>query len=155
MLLPFVAEPAPPRSLYAVNATPSSVTLLWADEGVVDYYQVLCKASSGSKELKVRLFGCAAPPVVSRSITPTLFSVLPSHLFQALEPQTAHSQTVTVTGLMPSSTYNCSITSFSYSSASKPAHISISTAGRGRCGPTPDSVASAPTAFFMCPQQKK
>lgn len=49
----FVAEPAPPRSLYAVNATPSSVTLLWAEEGVVDYYQVLCKASGGRKELKV------------------------------------------------------------------------------------------------------
>ncbi|CAB1346323.1 unnamed protein product, partial [Coregonus sp. 'balchen'] len=32
-------EPAPPRSLYAVNATHSSVTLLWSEEGVVDFYQ--------------------------------------------------------------------------------------------------------------------
>lgn len=51
--LPSVAEPAPPRSLYAVNATHSSVTLLWAEEGVVDYYQVLCRAGGGRKELKV------------------------------------------------------------------------------------------------------
>lgn len=48
-----VSEPAPPRSLYAVNATHSSVTLLWVEEGVVDYYQVLCKASGGRAELKV------------------------------------------------------------------------------------------------------
>lgn len=49
----FHAEPAPPRSLYAVNATHSSVTLLWSEEGVVDYYQVLCKPNKASKELKV------------------------------------------------------------------------------------------------------
>ncbi|XP_029017553.1 receptor-type tyrosine-protein phosphatase O isoform X2 [Betta splendens] len=87
-------EPAPPRSLYAVNATHSSVTLLWTEEGVVDYYQVLCKAS---KELK------------------------------APEPHTAHSHVFTVSGLMPLSTYNCTVTSFSYSTPSKPAHISITT----------------------------
>lgn len=52
--VPSVAEPAPPRSLYAVNATHSSVTLLWAEEGVADYYQVLCRASGGRKERKVR-----------------------------------------------------------------------------------------------------
>ena len=49
-----VAEPAAPRSVYAVNATHSAVTLLWSEEGVVDYYQVLCKANKPSKELKVR-----------------------------------------------------------------------------------------------------
>lgn len=48
------SEPAPPRSLYAVNATHSSVTLLWTEEGVVDYYQVLCKPNKARKELKVR-----------------------------------------------------------------------------------------------------
>lgn len=48
------AEPAPPRSLYAVNATHSSVTLLWTEDGVVDHYQVLCKPSRASKELKVK-----------------------------------------------------------------------------------------------------
>ncbi|XP_070710130.1 receptor-type tyrosine-protein phosphatase O [Pempheris klunzingeri] len=93
-------EPAPPRSLFAVNATHSSVTLLWTEEGVVDYYQVLCKPSKPSKELKAR------------------------------EPQTASSHVVTVSGLMPSSTYNCTVTSFSYSTPSKPAHIAITTVAK-------------------------
>ncbi|XP_074482061.1 receptor-type tyrosine-protein phosphatase O isoform X2 [Sebastes fasciatus] len=93
-------EPAAPRSLYAVNATHSAVTLLWAEEGVVDYYQVLCKANKPSKELKTR------------------------------EPQTASSHVVTVSGLLPSSTYNCTVISFSYSTPSKPAHITISTAAK-------------------------
>uniref|UniRef100_A0A7N6BEF2 Protein-tyrosine-phosphatase n=1 Tax=Anabas testudineus TaxID=64144 RepID=A0A7N6BEF2_ANATE len=84
-------EPAPPRSLYAVNATHSSVTLLWTEEGVVDFYQVLCKPS------------------------------------KAREPQTSNSHVVTVSGLMPLSTYNCSVTSFSYSTPSKPAHITVTT----------------------------
>ncbi|CAK6983499.1 receptor-type tyrosine-protein phosphatase O isoform X5, partial [Scomber scombrus] len=90
-------DPAPPRSLYAVNATHSSVTLLWSEEGVVDYYQILCKPSKPSKELKAR------------------------------EPQTSSSHVVTISGLAPSSSYNCTVTSFSYSTASKPAHISITT----------------------------
>uniref|UniRef100_A0A7N5ZY53 protein-tyrosine-phosphatase n=1 Tax=Anabas testudineus TaxID=64144 RepID=A0A7N5ZY53_ANATE len=90
-------EPAPPRSLYAVNATHSSVTLLWTEEGVVDFYQVLCKPSKASKERKAR------------------------------EPQTSNSHVVTVSGLMPLSTYNCSVTSFSYSTPSKPAHITVTT----------------------------
>lgn len=51
----FGAEPAPPRSLYAVNATHSSVTLLWTEEGVVDHYQVLCRPNKASKEFKVKL----------------------------------------------------------------------------------------------------
>lgn len=52
----FPAEPAPPRSLYAVNTTHSSVTLLWTEEGVVDYYQVLCRPSKASKDqLKVKV----------------------------------------------------------------------------------------------------
>uniref|UniRef100_A0A3Q1H3B0 protein-tyrosine-phosphatase n=1 Tax=Anabas testudineus TaxID=64144 RepID=A0A3Q1H3B0_ANATE len=93
-------EPAPPRSLYAVNATHSSVTLLWTEEGVVDFYQVLCKPSKASKERKVRL----------------------------LSPfTTSNSHVVTVSGLMPLSTYNCSVTSFSYSTPSKPAHITVTT----------------------------
>ncbi|XP_069543910.1 receptor-type tyrosine-protein phosphatase O isoform X1 [Brachyistius frenatus] len=94
-------EPAPPRSLYAVNATHSSVTLLWSEDGVVDYYQVLCRPSrTGSKELKSR------------------------------EPQTSSSHVVTVSGLTPSSSYNCSVTSFSYSTPSRPAHISVSTVAK-------------------------
>uniref|UniRef100_A0A3P8UVI2 protein-tyrosine-phosphatase n=1 Tax=Cynoglossus semilaevis TaxID=244447 RepID=A0A3P8UVI2_CYNSE len=83
-------DPAPPRSLFAVNTTYSSVTLLWSEEGVVDYYQVVCRS----------------------------------------KPQMVSSHIVTVSGLLPSSTYNCSVTSFSYSTPSKPAHISITTAAK-------------------------
>ncbi|XP_074554283.1 receptor-type tyrosine-protein phosphatase O isoform X1 [Halichoeres trimaculatus] len=93
-------EPAPPRSLFAVNATHSSVTLLWTEEGVVDYYQVLCRPNKPSKELKAR------------------------------EPQTSSSHVLTVSGLIPSSTYNCTVTSFSYSTPSKPAHITIRTVAK-------------------------
>jgi hypothetical protein len=67
----FVTEPAPPRSLYAVNATHSSVTLLWSGEGVVDFYQVLCKPTNTiNKDLKVRdalssvMVPCSLCPVV-------------------------------------------------------------------------------------------
>ncbi|XP_034434758.1 receptor-type tyrosine-protein phosphatase O isoform X1 [Hippoglossus hippoglossus] len=92
-------EPAPPTSLFAVNATHSSVTLLWSEEGVVDYYQVVCRARGG-RELKAR------------------------------EPQTVSSHLVTVSGLTPSSSYNCTIVSFSYSTPSKPAHITITTVAK-------------------------
>ncbi|XP_062238285.1 receptor-type tyrosine-protein phosphatase O isoform X1 [Platichthys flesus] len=92
-------EPAPPTSLFAVNASDSSVTLLWSEEGVVDFYQVVCRARGG-RELKAR------------------------------EPQTVTSHLATVSGLTPSSSYNCSIVSFSYSTPSRPAHITVSTAAK-------------------------
>lgn len=53
---------------------------------------------------------------------------------QAREPLTATSHVLTVSGLMPSSTYNCTVTSFSYSTPSTPAHIAISTVGGWRRG---------------------
>ncbi|XP_021179369.2 receptor-type tyrosine-protein phosphatase O isoform X2 [Fundulus heteroclitus] len=93
-------EPAPPRSLFAVNATHSSVTLLWTEEGVVDYCQVLCRPNTAGKELK------------------------------AAEPITSTSHVLTVSGLMPSSSYNCTVTSFSYSTPSRPARITIRTAAK-------------------------
>uniref|UniRef100_A0A6Q2X3W5 Protein-tyrosine-phosphatase n=1 Tax=Esox lucius TaxID=8010 RepID=A0A6Q2X3W5_ESOLU len=74
-------EPAPPRSLYAVNATHSSVTLLWTEDGVVDFYQVL----------------------------------------------TAQYHVVTISGLLPSSSYNCTVISYSYSTPSQPVYIHITT----------------------------
>uniref|UniRef100_G3N689 protein-tyrosine-phosphatase n=1 Tax=Gasterosteus aculeatus aculeatus TaxID=481459 RepID=G3N689_GASAC len=88
-------EPAAPRAVLAVNTTHSAVTLLWSEEGVVDYFQVLCRATGPGRRAK----------------TP--------------EPQTSTSHVITVSGLTPSSTYNCTITSFSYSTASKPAHVTI------------------------------
>ncbi|XP_077399781.1 receptor-type tyrosine-protein phosphatase O [Vanacampus margaritifer] len=93
-------EPAPPRSVYAINATYSSVTLLWSEDGVVDHYQVLCKPSPGGKEVKAR------------------------------EPQLSSSHVLTILGLMPSSSYNCSVVSVSYSTPSKPAHITITTTAK-------------------------
>ncbi|KAM4523845.1 receptor-type tyrosine-protein phosphatase O isoform 2-T2 [Fundulus diaphanus] len=93
-------EPAPPRSLFAINATHSSVTLLWTEEGVVDYCQVLCRPNRAGKELK------------------------------AAEPITSTSHVLTVSGLMPSSSYNCTVTSFSYSTPSRPARITVSTAAK-------------------------
>ncbi|XP_028981058.2 receptor-type tyrosine-protein phosphatase O isoform X1 [Esox lucius] len=94
-------EPAPPRSLYAVNATHSSVTLLWTEDGVVDFYQVLCKPIiSNNRDLK-------APEVL-----------------------TAQYHVVTISGLLPSSSYNCTVISYSYSTPSQPVYIHITTTAR-------------------------
>ncbi|XP_060758858.1 receptor-type tyrosine-protein phosphatase O isoform X2 [Neoarius graeffei] len=90
-------DPAPPKSLYAVNATHSAVTLLWTEEGVVDFYQVSCRQLGPITHLK------------------------------AAEPQTAHSHVLTVNNLQASSSYNCSVISYSYSTPSEPAYITIST----------------------------
>uniref|UniRef100_A0A3B1K4P1 Protein tyrosine phosphatase receptor type O n=1 Tax=Astyanax mexicanus TaxID=7994 RepID=A0A3B1K4P1_ASTMX len=93
-------DPAPPRSLYAVNATHSAVTLLWTEEGVVDFYQVSCKQLGPNKPLK------------------------------AGEPLTALTHVLTVGNLQPSTSYNCSVTSYSYSTPSEPTYITISTLAR-------------------------
>ncbi|KAJ8245341.1 hypothetical protein GJAV_G00269740 [Gymnothorax javanicus] len=90
-------DPAPPKSLYAVNTTHSSVTLLWVEEGVVDFYQVLCR------------------------------QVRPRRALKAKEPQAVHSHVVSIDNLQPSSTYNCSVTSYSYSTPSEPAYITVNT----------------------------
>ncbi|KAK5896357.1 hypothetical protein CgunFtcFv8_009967 [Champsocephalus gunnari] len=90
-------EPAAPRSLMAVNASHSSVSLLWTQDGVVDFYQILCREPAPDRETKSR------------------------------EPQTFSGHMVTVSGLKPASRYNCSITGFSYNTPSRPAHISIRT----------------------------
>uniref|UniRef100_A0A4W4FQJ7 Protein-tyrosine-phosphatase n=1 Tax=Electrophorus electricus TaxID=8005 RepID=A0A4W4FQJ7_ELEEL len=93
-------DPVPPKSLYTVNATPSAVTLLWTEEGVVDYYQVICKQLGPNKQLKVG------------------------------EPQMVHAHVLTVANLQPSTSYNCSITSYSYSTPSEPTYFTISTLAR-------------------------
>ncbi|XP_060745801.1 receptor-type tyrosine-protein phosphatase O isoform X3 [Tachysurus vachellii] len=90
-------DPAPPKSLYAINATHSAVTLLWTEEGVVDFYQVSCRQLKPITQLK------------------------------AAEPQTAHSHVLTVNNLQASTSYNCSVISYSYSTPSEPAYITIST----------------------------
>uniref|UniRef100_A0A672NIV8 protein-tyrosine-phosphatase n=1 Tax=Sinocyclocheilus grahami TaxID=75366 RepID=A0A672NIV8_SINGR len=92
-------EPAPPKSLYAVNATDAAVTLLWTEDGVVDFYQIVCRPLRVNRESKAR------------------------------EPLLTAARVVTVSGLQPSSSYNCSVISSSYSSASEPAFITVSTSG--------------------------
>ncbi|XP_028663927.1 receptor-type tyrosine-protein phosphatase O isoform X1 [Erpetoichthys calabaricus] len=89
-------EPAPPKSLFAVNKTQNSVTLLWVEEGIVDSYQVLCKSSYDSRDQKA-------------------------------EQLTVNSHVVTFSSLSPSTTYNCSVTSFSHDMSSEPAFIAVST----------------------------
>lgn len=45
------------------------------------------------------------------------------------EPLVTAAHVVTVSGLQPSTSYNCTVTSSSYSSASDPAFITVSTSG--------------------------
>ncbi|XP_067283475.1 receptor-type tyrosine-protein phosphatase O isoform X3 [Pseudorasbora parva] len=94
-------EPAPPKSLYAVNASDSAITLIWTEEGVVDFYQIACRPlGTGRDRTKVR------------------------------EPMVTGAHVVTVSALQPSTSYNCTVTSISYNSASEPAYITVSTAVR-------------------------
>uniref|UniRef100_A0A8C1R9J0 Protein tyrosine phosphatase receptor type O n=1 Tax=Cyprinus carpio TaxID=7962 RepID=A0A8C1R9J0_CYPCA len=94
-------EPAPPKSLYAVNATDTAVTLLWMEDGVVDFYQIVCRPLRVNGESK-----------------------------KVRKPLVTATRVVTVSGLQPSSSYNCTVVSSSYSSVSDPAVITISTTVR-------------------------
>ncbi|ETE59019.1 Receptor-type tyrosine-protein phosphatase O, partial [Ophiophagus hannah] len=90
-------DPAPPRSLFAVNKTQTSVTLLWVEEGVADFFEVFCQQIGSDHETKVQ------------------------------EPVTVSSHVVTVSSLLPATAYNCSVTSFSHNSPSIPTYIAVST----------------------------
>lgn len=48
-------EPAPPKSLFAVNKTQTSVTLLWVEEGVADFFEVYCQQAGSGQETKVQV----------------------------------------------------------------------------------------------------
>lgn len=48
----FFPDPAPPRSLFAVNKTQTSVTLLWVEEGVADFFEVFCQQASLEQDRK-------------------------------------------------------------------------------------------------------
>ncbi|KAM9029662.1 receptor-type tyrosine-protein phosphatase O isoform 1-T1 [Ara ararauna] len=90
-------EPAPPKSLFAVNKTQTSVTLLWVEEGVADFFEVCCQQAGSGQETKVQ------------------------------EPVTVSSHVVTVSSLTPATSYNCSVTTFSHNSPSIPTFIMVST----------------------------
>lgn len=49
------SEPAPPKSLFAVNKTQTSVTLLWVEEGVADFFEVFCQQVGSSQETKLQV----------------------------------------------------------------------------------------------------
>ncbi|NWY42832.1 PTPRO phosphatase, partial [Sylvia atricapilla] len=90
-------EPAPPKSLFAVNKTQTSVTLLWVEEGVADFFEVYCQQAGSGQETKVQ------------------------------EPVTVSSHVVTISSLTPATAYNCSVTTFSHNSPSIPTFIAVST----------------------------
>uniref|UniRef100_A0A8C2GPK8 Protein tyrosine phosphatase receptor type O n=1 Tax=Cyprinus carpio TaxID=7962 RepID=A0A8C2GPK8_CYPCA len=94
-------EPAPPKSLYALNATDTAVTLLWTEDGIVDFYQIVCRPLRVNRESK-----------------------------KVREPLLTATHVVTVSGLQPSTSYNCTVISSSYSSISDPAYITVSTTVR-------------------------
>ncbi|XP_030071123.1 receptor-type tyrosine-protein phosphatase O isoform X2 [Microcaecilia unicolor] len=88
-------DPVPPKSLFTVNKTQTSVTLLWLEEGVVDYFYVSCWLLDSRQE----------------------------------ESVTVSYHIVTVSGLQPDSSYNCSVSSISHQTRSAPAFITVSTLG--------------------------
>ncbi|XP_068515985.1 receptor-type tyrosine-protein phosphatase O isoform X2 [Anas acuta] len=90
-------EPAPPKSLFAVNKTQTSVTLLWVEEGVADFFEVYCQQAGSVQETKLQ------------------------------EPVTVSSHVVTISSLTPATSYNCSVTTFSHNSPSVPTFIAVST----------------------------
>ncbi|KAH0617104.1 hypothetical protein JD844_028760, partial [Phrynosoma platyrhinos] len=90
-------DPAPPRSLFAVNKTQTSVTLLWVEEGVADFFEVFCQQAGLSQDANIQ------------------------------EPVTVSSHVVTISSLLPATSYNCSVTSFSHDSPSVPTFIVVST----------------------------
>ncbi|XP_069484468.1 receptor-type tyrosine-protein phosphatase O isoform X2 [Ambystoma mexicanum] len=93
----FKLEPAPPKSLFAVNTTQNSVTLLWVEEGVSDFFEVSCWQIASNPEL------------------------------QEQEPVTVFSHVVTISSLQPATTYNCSVTSISHQAPSLPTFIVVNT----------------------------
>nr|XP_058138818.1 receptor-type tyrosine-protein phosphatase O isoform X3 [Dasypus novemcinctus] len=93
----FITEPAPPKSLFAVNKTQTSVTLLWVEEGIADFFEVFCQQVGSNQETRLQ------------------------------EPISVSSHVVTVSSLLPATAYNCSVTSFSHDSPSVPTFIAVST----------------------------
>ncbi|XP_063302674.1 receptor-type tyrosine-protein phosphatase O isoform X2 [Pelobates fuscus] len=90
-------DPVPPKSLFVVNKTQTSVTLLWVEDGVMDYFEVICWCTDSMQKADEN------------------------------EPVTVVSHVVTISGLQPGRPYNCSVTTISHHAPSSPTYISIST----------------------------
>lgn len=80
-----------------MNKTQTSVTLLWVEEGVADFFEVLCQKLGSGHDGKLQ------------------------------EPVAVSSHVVTISSLLPATAYNCSVTSFSHDSPSVPTFIAVST----------------------------
>ncbi|XP_075704938.1 receptor-type tyrosine-protein phosphatase O [Rhinoderma darwinii] len=90
-------DPAPPKSLYAVNKTQTTFTLLWVEEGFSDYSEVVC------------------------------WRLDPMQSEFEKDPVTVFSHVVTMGNLQPGTSYNCSITTVSHRTPSIPTYITVST----------------------------
>ncbi|XP_069819620.1 receptor-type tyrosine-protein phosphatase O isoform X3 [Dendropsophus ebraccatus] len=90
-------DPAPPKSLYAVNKTQTSFTLLWVEDGFSDHHEVIC------------------------------WRVDPEQSQYEKDPVTVFSHVVTIGNLHPGTSYNCSICSVSHHTPSVPTYILVST----------------------------
>ncbi|EHB13157.1 Receptor-type tyrosine-protein phosphatase O [Heterocephalus glaber] len=86
-----------PHLVKLVNKTQTSVTLLWVEEGVADFFEVFCQQIGSSQGSQLQ------------------------------EPVAVSSHVVTISSLLPATAYNCSVTSFSHDSPSAPAFIAVST----------------------------
>ncbi|XP_073506703.1 receptor-type tyrosine-protein phosphatase O isoform X2 [Phyllobates terribilis] len=90
-------DPAPPKSLFAVNKTQTSFTLLWVEDGFSDFYEVSC------------------------------WRLDPGHSEYEKDPVIVFSHVVTISSLRPGTSYNCSLCAVSHRSPSIPTYIVVST----------------------------
>ncbi|KAE8612935.1 hypothetical protein XENTR_v10007507 [Xenopus tropicalis] len=91
-------DPAPIRTLFAVNKTQTSVTLLWVEEGIADYFEVSCWQNRE-----------------------------PGAETNQKDPVAVFSHIVTISSLQPDTSYNCSVTSISHRTPSAPTFLTVST----------------------------
>ncbi|KAL0612389.1 Receptor-type tyrosine-protein phosphatase O [Plecturocebus cupreus] len=138
-------KPAPPKSLFAVNKTQTSVTLLWVEEGVADFFEVFCQQVGSSQKTKLQLILIKSNYLGKKIIfyffelykmktVYLLFCVSVIEINRMLrpspkdiEPVAVSSHVVTISSLLPATAYNCSVTSFSHDSPSVPTFIAVST----------------------------
>ncbi|RMC02721.1 hypothetical protein DUI87_19910 [Hirundo rustica rustica] len=146
-------EPAPPKSLFAVNKTQTSVTLLWVEEGVADFFEVYCQQAGSGQETKVQVDLCLIDEIIElvggkrcasssvsgigctckwlrytvQNLTGHKTQGMPMCKKEKMEPVTVSSHVVTISSLTPATSYNCSVTTFSHNSPSIPTFIAVST----------------------------
>uniref|UniRef100_A0A8C5PGA9 Protein tyrosine phosphatase receptor type O n=1 Tax=Leptobrachium leishanense TaxID=445787 RepID=A0A8C5PGA9_9ANUR len=75
-------DPAPPKSLFVVNKTQTSVTLLWVEEGILDYFEVFCW-QTGSTQME-------NDPVTVFSHVVTISSLQPAHSYNCSVTTISH-----------------------------------------------------------------